>query len=222
MVDHGDAGSSVSNLRALLFADTENESMLNLNRDGVLKFTGAVLTAISCIPMLAMLPGGIVTALALIGITTTSAPIIALATPLAPIAQPLLFMSIGILAVGHLRCGRSPTLLAAMGGLLVYLAMYVFVSPVSTRDHSAMEAMPGMPSATAIAGPEESMTGMTGDTASATPIAQMPGLTNEPLFYTGLVLLLGSFVVSGWRQRRKACQPFHPFQTLRAALIRRA
>jgi len=199
--------------------------MPNLNRHTVLKSAGAALTAASCIPMLAMLPSGIVTVLALIGITATSPPIVALAAPLPPVAQPLLLVSLALLIAGHLRCGWSPLLFAAAGGLLVYLAMYVFVIPASAVDDTTMEAMPGMPAATAVAHPDEGMAGMTDDVPGVQPIEQMPGmpgLTNEPLFYAGLASLLGSFGLGWWRQRRNACQPLHPLRALRTTLGRRA
>jgi hypothetical protein len=87
------------------------------------------------------------------------------------------------------------------------------------------ESMPGMPSATAVAGGYTSMDGMTGDTTRMATLEQMPdtpGLTNEPLFYAGLAMLLGSFGLSWWRQRRNVCQPLHTLRTLRAALDHRA
>lgn len=167
--------------------------MPKLNQYSLLKFTGAALTAVSCIPMLAALPGGIVAVLGLLGITATSVPIVALTSPLAPIAQPLLLVSIGLLIAGHLRCGWLPALLAAIGGLLIYLAMYVFVIPFPTMDTMMMEPMPGM-----------------------------PGLTNAPLFYAGLASLVSSFGLGWWRQRRNICRPIHPLSLLRSAFTRHA
>ena len=199
--------------------------MRHLSRYGILKVIGTLLTAISCIPMLAMLPGGVLSGLALLGITAASAPIAALGASLALVAQPLLLVSVGLIIAGHLRCGRSPVLLAAGGGLLLYLAMYVFVSPAPAMEHMTMDTMPGMPSATAVAGGYTSMDGMTGDTTRMATLEQMPdtpGLTNESLFYAGLAMLLGSFGLSWWRQRRNVCQPLHPLRTLRAALDHRA
>ncbi len=167
--------------------------MPKLNQYRILKLTGAALTAVSCVPMLAALPGGIVAVLGLLGITATSAPIVALTAPLAPIAQPLLLVSIGLLIAGHLRCGWLPALLAAIGGLLIYLAMYVLVIPFPTMDAMTMGTMPGM-----------------------------PGLTNGPLFYTGLALLVGSFGLGWWQQRKHICQPIHPLSLLRSAFTRHA
>ena len=167
--------------------------MPKLNQYGILKLTGAALTAVSCIPMLATLPGGIIAALGLLGITATSAPIVALTAPLAPIAQPLLLISIGLLIVGHLRCGWLPALLAAIGGLLIYLAMYVLVIPFSTMDSMTIGTMPGM-----------------------------LGLTNGSLFYAGLALLVGSFGLGWWRQRKHLCRPVHPLHLLRSAFTHRA
>lgn len=167
--------------------------MPKLNRYSILKLTGVALTAVSCIPMLAALPGGIVAVLGLLGITATSAPIVALTTPLAPIAQPLLLISIGLLIVGHLRCGWLPALLAAVGGLLIYLAMYVFVIPFPTMNTMTMEPMPGM-----------------------------VGLTNGPLLYVGLASLVGSFGLGWWRQRKHICRPVHPLNLLHSAFTHRA
>ena len=199
--------------------------MPNLNRHGVLKLAGTALTAISCIPILATLPGGIVTILALIGITATSPPIVALAAPLAPVAQQLLLVSIAMLIAGHLRCGWPPALLAATGGLLIYLAMYVFVMPAPAIDHTAMETMSGMPSTTTTADPGDGIAGMTDAAPSVKPMEQTPrmsGLTNGLLFYMGLASLLSSFGLGWWRQRRNACQPLHPLRALRTTLGRRA
>jgi len=141
--------------------------------------------------MLAMLPVGFATALALIGLAAP--PLVAWATPLAPIAPPLLILSVALLVIGNLRCGWQPASLAALGGLLVYLAMYVLVTPV------AMDAM----------------TGMQGMIPAEISQPAMPGLTNAPMFYIGLTLMVSSFGLVFWRRWQKICHPFNPLAFLR-------
>jgi hypothetical protein len=160
--------------------------------DNILRLLGAILALVSCIPMLAMLPGGFASALVLLGL---AAPLVAAWTaPLAPIAPWLLILSVALIVIGDLRCGWQPTILAALGGLLVYLSMYVLVTPVAT---DTMTDMQGMVSA---------------DAAQST----MAGLTNAPMFYIGLALMIGSFALVLWRRWKKVCQPFNPVALLRA------
>jgi len=158
---------------------------------GTFRLFGAILALVSCIPMLAMLPVGFATALALIGLAAP--PLVAWATPLAPIAPPLLILSVALLVIGNLRCGWQPASLAALGGLLVYLAMYVLVTPV------AMDAM----------------TGMQGMIPAEISQPAMPGLTNAPMFYIGLTLMVSSFGLVFWRRWQKICHPFNPLAFLR-------
>lgn len=160
---------------------------------GILRFFGVVLALVSCMPMLAMLPAGFATALALLGVAAP--PLTAWTAPLAPIAPTLLILSVALLVIGDLNCGWQPASLAAAGGMLVYLAMYVFVTP------AAMDTMPGMQGMTSV------------ETAQST----MPGLTNVPIFYIGLILMVGSFALVLWRRWRKVCHPFNFPTFLRAA-----
>ncbi len=139
--------------------------MRNLG-SGILRLLGVALAVISCIPMLTMLPAGITVMLSLVGLSI--APMAAWAAPLVPFAPFLFGLSIVFLVVGHLRCGWQPASVVALGGALVYLAMYVVVTPLA--DHAMTSpAMPGMTEA------------MPADTA----IPGMAGLTNAPLFYAG-------------------------------------
>src|SRR3990172_1903177 len=198
--------------------------MRKVDRYNTLKIAGAALTAVSCIPMLSLLPGGVIAVFALLGISATSAPIGALAAALAPVAQPLLLISIAMLIAGHLRCGWSPIFFAVIGGLLIYLAMYVFAVPAPLIDHAALETMPEMSPSTTVPNPDDPMAGMIDAAPDAQSMAQLPGmvgLTNEPLFYTGLALLFGSFGLGWWRRRRDVCQPLHPLRAMRAAFARR-
>ncbi|MEP6896002.1 MAG: hypothetical protein ABI986_10380 [Chloroflexota bacterium] len=160
---------------------------------GTLRLLGAIVALVSCIPMLAMLPAGFATVLALLGLAAP--PLVAWATPFAPIAPPLLILSVAILVIGNLRCGWQPASLAALGGLLVYLAMYVFVTPV------AMDVM----------------SGMQGMTSAETSQPAMLGLTNAPMFYVGLILMVGSFGLVLWRRWQKICRPFNPLAFLGTA-----
>jgi LPXTG-motif cell wall-anchored protein len=158
---------------------------------GIFRLLGAALALASCIPMLAMLPAGFATILALLGLGAS--PLLALAAPLAPFAPSLLILSVAIFVFGNLRCGWQPAGLAAIGGLLVYLSMYVFVTPMA----------------------REAMTGMQGMILAQTPRSGMLGLTNAPMFYIGLLLMIASFGLVLWRRRQKICLPFSPLAMFR-------
>jgi hypothetical protein len=82
----------------------------------------------SCVPMVAMLPSAVSGALGLIGLGASSAAVATLNPALSDIAQPLLLASIAVLAVSDLRCSRAAVALAASGGALLYLAMYVLTA----------------------------------------------------------------------------------------------
>ncbi len=160
---------------------------------GILRLLGAVLALVSCIPMLAMLPAGFATVLAVLGLATP--PLVTWATPLTPIAPLLLILSVALLVIGNLRCGWQPASLATVGGLLVYLAMYVFVTPVATDVMTAMQGM----------------------TAAETAQPIMRGITNALMFYIGLTLMVSSFALVLWRRWQKICRPFNPLAFLSAA-----
>lgn len=158
---------------------------------GILRTVGATLALVSCIPMLAMLPVGFATALSVIGLAAP--PLVAWAAPLAPVASLLFIVSVVLLVIGNARCGWQPASIAALGGLLVYFAMYVLVTP-ATMD--AMDTMSGM----------ESM--------SPAQTSSMTGLTNASLFYIGVTLMVISFALVLWRRIQRVCRPFNPFKFL--------
>jgi hypothetical protein len=158
-----------------------------------MRLLGALLAVASCIPMLAMLPAGFATVLSLVGLAAP--PLVAWATPLAPIAPLLLVVSVVLLVIGDLRCGWQPASLAALGGLLIYLAMYVFVTPLASTIMNGMEGM----------------------SSAGTSHATMPGLTNAPLFYIGLTLMAASFGLVLWRRLQKICRPFDALAFLHAS-----
>ena len=141
----------------------------------------------SCLPMLAMLPGGIATALSVVGIKSTTGPAAPLARFLAPAAQPLLFVGIAGLVLATLRCGLRPALLAAAGGGLLYLSMYVL--PGTNANAMAGMATPAhsLPVTAARAGAQ--------------------GMTNAPAFFLGLAALTGTFIWSSVRRRHASCRP---------------
>jgi hypothetical protein len=157
-------------------------------RGRVVQAVGGVLTLASCLPMVAMLPGAVATLLTTLGITTTSGPLAPLARSLAPVARPLLVAAVLLLVVGSLRCGIGPATLAAVGGTLLYLSMYVLPQPSSP----GMDGMAGMHSPPV------------GGTAGR---AGAVGTTNAPLFYLGLAASLGTFVWSAVRRHRRSCRP---------------
>ncbi len=82
----------------------------------------------SCLPMVAMLPAAVSGALALVGLGASSAAVATLSPALRDVAQPLLLTSVAVLAVSDLRCSRATVALAATGGALLYLAMYVLTA----------------------------------------------------------------------------------------------
>ena len=100
---------------------------------GAARALGGIGALVSCLPMVAMLPGGFVAALGLIGLGSSSAAVRTLAPQLNSVAQPLLLVSAALLAVTSLRCSRLAVASAASGGVLLYLGMYV----ITRRDGTA-------------------------------------------------------------------------------------
>lgn len=95
--------------------------------------SGAGLLA-SCVPMVAMLPSAVVGALAFVGLGASSAAVTTLTPTLNHVAQPLLLVSVALLAVSGLRCSRIAVALAAGGGLLLYLSMYELTAADGTTS----------------------------------------------------------------------------------------
>lgn len=158
---------------------------------GAFRLLGTILALLSCVPMVAMLPAGFATALAFLGFT---APwLVAWATPLASFAPPLFVLSVVFLVIGNLRCGWQPASLAGLGGVLIYLAMFVFVTPMTIGT----------------------TTGMPGMAPSTTSKPTMLGLTNASMFYMGLLLIAVSFGFVLWRRWRKTCSPINPLAFFR-------
>ncbi len=104
---------------------------------GLVRAGGGVLAAASCLPMVTMLPGAAATALATLGVDASTGPWAALRHTLNPVARPLLVLSVLLLIAGSLRCGRAPAALAAAGGALLYVSMYL-------ASGSATASMAGM------------------------------------------------------------------------------
>ncbi len=100
---------------------------------GAARTLGGVGALASCLPMVAMLPGGFAAALGLIGLGSSSAAVRTLAPQLNSVAQPLLLVSVTLLAVTSLRCSRLAVASAASGGVLLYLGMYL----ITRSDGSA-------------------------------------------------------------------------------------
>jgi hypothetical protein len=136
--------------------------------------------------MVAMLPGAVATMLATVGIRTTTGPVAPLARFLAPAARPLLLVATLLVVVALLRCGLAPASLAATGGVLLYLSMYVLPT-----GGGAMTAM-GAPAA---------------HLSAVAARAGAPGMTNAPSFYVGLGTFLTSYLWSGVRRHRHTCKP---------------
>ena len=87
---------------------------------GAARTLGGVGALASCLPMVAMLPGGFAAALGLIGLGSSSAAVRTLAPQLNSVAQPLLLVSVTLLAVTSLRCSRLAVASAASGGVLLH------------------------------------------------------------------------------------------------------
>ncbi len=81
----------------------------------------------SCLPMGAMLPGGVAGALGLLGLGAGSGVVIWLSAILGPAGAALLLASTGLLAVAGLRWSVLAVGTALVGGILMYLSMYVVV-----------------------------------------------------------------------------------------------
>jgi hypothetical protein len=152
-----------------------------------LQALGGVLALVSCVPMVAMLPGAVATLLTTIGITTTSGPLAPVAQGLAPIARPAAHRRRAPAAGGFAALRRGPAVLAAVGGTLLYLSMYVVPHPSS----------PGMGGMAATSTPAQGTAGRAGAV----------GATNAPVFYLGLAAYLGTFLWSSLRRWRRACRP---------------
>lgn len=102
---------------------------------------GVVLGVGSCVPMVAALPAGAAAVFGAVGITAT----VPGAHTIAPVAEPMLILSILLLVVGMARCGRALIVTAVVGGALVYASMYLFnrgdmADMNMAQDHSATNA----------------------------------------------------------------------------------
>jgi len=86
----------------------------------VLPVGGGALGFVSCVPMVAALPGAAATVLGTLGVSATTGSRGALSRAVAPVAQPLLIVSLLLLIAGALRCGRGPAGAVAIGGALLY------------------------------------------------------------------------------------------------------
>lgn len=87
---------------------------------------GALLAAASCVPMLAATATA---PLALVGVAVQSGWFADTVDQLAlPVLRPLLIGSLVLIVIGLAPRGRIPIALAALGGPLVYLAMFVLPS----------------------------------------------------------------------------------------------
>lgn len=94
--------------------------------DAVAQTASGVGLLVSCLPMVAMLPGVASGVLGVVGLGASGAVVSRLAPGLGVVAKPLLLFSVLMLAIGGLRCGRTVVALALGGGALLYLSMYVW------------------------------------------------------------------------------------------------
>ena len=145
----------------------------------LLRVGGVVVGAVSCLPMIAMLPSALGALLAAVGVQTGSGPWAALASVLAPAAGAMFAVSAVMLVVGCWRCGPVPTLLSAVGVGLLFVGMYVVPDDMGT-DGAAMSEM--------------SAAGSNTSPASVT-------------FYLGVTAVTASLVLSARRRRLRRCRP---------------
>lgn len=145
-----------------------------------------VLALGGCIPMVAMLPAAAAATLGAIGVRASSGPFAPVARVLAPVGGPLIIAATAALVAGLLRCGRLPTLVGGAGGTLLYVSMYVASRVRDGAGGAGMRAMAGMGGAAVAGG---------------------AGTTNGRLFYLGLTLFVGAYVLPFVRRRRGSCQP---------------
>jgi hypothetical protein len=89
------------------------------------------------------------------------------------------------------RCGIRPAALAAVGGTLLYLSMYV----LPTAGSTALTGMAHM------SGSNSHQLGTTAARAGAI------GTTNAPAFYLGLAAIVATYLWSGLRHRLRSCRP---------------
>ena len=97
---------------------------------------GVVVTALSCTVMIAATVVGL---LGVIGLRVSAQFADAFNTALAPIAQPLLVVALALIVIGLVPRGRLPILLALIGGVLVFVSM--FLIPGGGSGMSRMAAM---------------------------------------------------------------------------------
>lgn len=157
----------------------------------LLRGGGVALGAASCLPMVAMLPGALGAGLATVGVSTTSGPLGALASAIAPVAQPLLLAAVVLLVVGSARCGLSTAVLAAFGGTLLYVSMYALPGTAHGASMSAMATSHAVGS---------------------------PTTTNAVGFYLAVATIAASFALSAVRRRARRCRPV--WTLARAAAVR--
>ena len=145
----------------------------------LLRVGGVVVGAVSCLPMIAMLPSAIGALLAAVGVQTVTGPWAALASVLAPAAGAMFAVSAVMLIVAAWRCGPTPTLLAAVGAGLLFVGMYVLPDDMRTGGAAMSEMSPA------------------GSNTSPAAVS----------FYLGLAAVTGSLVWSARRRRLRRCRP---------------
>ncbi len=166
---------------------SRRDSLGGRRLDHLLRVGGLVVGAISCLPMIAMLPSAMGALLAAVGVQTASGPWAALASVLAPAAGAMFGVSAVMLIVAAWRCGPTPTLLAAVGAGLLFVGMYVLPDDMRTGGAA--------------------MTGMSTAGSNTSPAAV--------LFYLGLAAVTGSLVWSARRRRLRLCRPVAVLPRLR-------
>ena len=134
---------------------------------------GTAGTAMGCAAMATSLPAGFAGAVGAVGISGSGA----FARAFGGAAQPLFIVSAILLIVGALACSRVVALLAAVGGLLLYLSMFE------------------------LGGGGDSMTTMAMNHAHTAVRAE------PIRFYAGLGALLLSITLQIGRRRRRICRP---------------
>ena len=157
----------------------------------VFGFVGGAGVGLGCAAMVSMLPGAAASVLSVVGITASSG----LAVALAGVAEPLFIASAVLVFISALACSRLVAILSAAGVTLLYLSMFQLTSAGARGSGGGSMSMSAM-----------------------THSAQTPSVhANAPMFFLGIVALIGSAVLAAWRRHRRRCQPLLRIPELRAA-----
>ena len=140
----------------------------------VIRAAGAGGAVVGCGAMAATFPAGAASAFESLGLAGSSV----VGREVASVAEPVFIASAVLVIVGALACSRLVTAMAAAGGVLLYLSMFV----LSTGTSAEMSH-------------------------TSSTVAMGGARANTALLTSGAVLLASSFVLPRIRRRRGTCAP---------------